>query len=65
MGFGLLLALVLAPLGLLGSVGLVMLVLKLIAIAQKATEPPTADESGDYRLGQGKEVGLSDTSSQE
>ena len=51
-----LLALCLAPLGLLGSLGLVVLVLKMVAALQKATEPPTEDQSGDYRIDQGKEV---------
>ena len=52
-----LLALILAPLGLLGAAALVLLVLKIAAIVQKAAEPPTVDESGDYSLDQGKDVG--------
>ena len=59
----LLLALIFAPLGLLGAVGMVFLVLKIVAIVQKASEPPTVDESGDYRLEQSREVGKDDTSS--
>jgi len=50
-------ALILIPLGLLGIAGIVVLVLKIVAIAQKASEPPTVDQSGDYGLDQGKEVG--------
>jgi hypothetical protein len=49
--------LVLAPLGLLGSVGLVFLVLKIATIVQKATEPPTTDEGGHYSLDQSVDVG--------
>jgi hypothetical protein len=52
-----LLALILAPLGLLGAVGVVLLVLKIAAIVQKAAEPPTVDESGDYTLDQGRDIG--------
>jgi hypothetical protein len=52
-----LLMLILAPLGLLGAFGLVVLALKIAAIVGKATEPPTEDESGDYRIEQGKEPG--------
>ena len=52
-----LLALILAPLGLLGAAGLVLLVLKIAAIVEKAAEPPTVDENGHYSLGQGKDVG--------
>ena len=52
-----LLALVLAPLGLLGAFGVVVLVLKVFAILEKATEPRTEDQSGDYRIEQGKEIG--------
>jgi hypothetical protein len=59
-----LLALVLAPLGLLGAFGLVVLVLKIAAIVGKAAEPPTEDASGDYRLEQGKEAGQREPSSQ-
>jgi hypothetical protein len=51
-----LLVLVLAPLGLLGAAGMVLLALKIVAIVQKAAEPPTVDE-GHYSLDQGKEVG--------
>lgn len=51
-----LLALCVAPLGLLGSLGIVVLALKVFAVFQKAAEPPTQDESGDYRLDQGREV---------
>jgi hypothetical protein len=52
-----LLALCLAPLGLLGAFGIVILVLKIAAIVEKANEPRTEDQSGDYHLEQGKEVG--------
>ncbi|MBN1641609.1 MAG: hypothetical protein JXA09_10270 [Anaerolineae bacterium] len=52
-----LLVVCLAPLGLLGAFGVVALVLKLFAIVHKATEPRTEDESGDYRIDQGREVG--------
>ena len=52
-----LLALILAPLGLLGAAGLVLLALKIVAIVQKAAEPPTVDENGYYSLEQGQEVG--------
>ena len=52
-----LLTLILAPLGLLGAFGVVILVLKVIAIFEKAAEPPTEDASGDYRIEQGKEIG--------
>ena len=38
-------------------VGLVVLGLKIAAIVQKAGEPPTVDESGDYTLDQGRDVG--------
>ena len=37
--------------------GLVLLVLKIVAIVQKATEPPTVDQSGEYTLDQGRDVG--------
>jgi hypothetical protein len=59
-----LLALILAPLGLLGAFAVVMLVLKIAAVVDKATEPPTEDQSGDYTLEQGKEVGRDDRSEQ-
>jgi hypothetical protein len=49
--------LILAPLGLLGSVGLVLLVLKIATIIEKAAEPPTTDEGGHYSLEQSKDVG--------
>lgn len=52
-----LLMLILAPLGLLGAFGLVMLALKIIAIIQKAGEPRTEDPYGDYHLEQGREIG--------
>ena len=52
-----LLMLFLAPLGLLGALGLVLLALKIIAIVQKAGEPRTEDQDGDYHLEQGHEVG--------
>jgi hypothetical protein len=52
-----LLALILAPLGLLGAIGMVLLVLKIAAIVQKAAEPRTVDESGHYSIDQGKDVG--------
>ena len=48
-----LLALILAPLGLLSAIGVVFLVLKIVAIVQKAAEPPTED-SGHYTLDQGR-----------
>ena len=51
-----LLAICLAPLGLLGAYGVVILGIKLWAILQKAAEPPTKD-SGYYGLDQSKEVG--------
>jgi len=38
-------------------VGLVILGLKIAAIVQKASEPRTVDESGDYTLDQGRDVG--------
>ena len=52
-----LLAICLAPLVLMGAVGMVLLVLKIITIAHKAAEPRTVDENGHYSLDQGKEVG--------
>ena len=52
-----LLALILAPLGLLTAAGMVLLVLKIVAIVQKAAEPPTVDENGEYSLEQSKDVG--------
>jgi hypothetical protein len=52
-----LLMLILAPLGLLGAFGLVMLALRIGAIIQKAGEPRTEDQHGDYHLEQGREVG--------
>jgi hypothetical protein len=52
-----LVALCLAPLGLLAAFGLVTLVLKLFAVLEKATEPRTEDESGDYHIEQGKDLG--------
>ena len=51
-----LLALVLAPFGLLSAFGVVLLVLKIVAIVQKAGEPPTVDQ-GHYGLDQSKDVG--------
>jgi hypothetical protein len=51
-----LLGLILIPVGLLGTLGLVALVFKIIAIVQKAAEPPTQDLNGNYRLEQSKEV---------
>ena len=56
-----LLALILAPLGLLGAAGVMHLVLKVVTIVQKAAEPPTVDD-GDYSLDQGKEVGQEERS---
>ena len=56
--------LVLVPLGLLGVLGVVIFVLKVGSIAQKAVEPPTED-AGEYHLEQGREVGRSDTPPQE
>ena len=52
-----LLALVLAPLGLLGAAGMVLLIAKIVAIVQKAAEPPTIDTDGHYSLEQSKDVG--------
>jgi hypothetical protein len=52
-----LLALILAPLGLLGAAAIVLLALKIVAIVQKAAEPRTVDEDGHYSLDQGREVG--------
>jgi hypothetical protein len=52
-----LLLLVLVPLGLLTAIGLAILALKIVAIVQKAGEPPTVDRGGHYSLEQGKEVG--------
>jgi hypothetical protein len=43
--------------GPLALVGLVILGLKIAAIVQKAAEPRTVDESGDYTLDQGHDVG--------
>lgn len=37
--------------------GIVILALKIAAIVQKASEPRTVDESGDYTLDQGRDVG--------
>ena len=37
--------------------GIVVLGLKIAAIVQKASEPRTVDESGDYTLDQGRDVG--------
>ena len=54
---GLALLLVAVPVALLGAFGLVVLALKLITVVQKAAEPPTVDQSGEYTLDQGKEVG--------
>ena len=49
--------LILAPLGLFGAFGLVVLALKIIAIVQKAGEPRTEDQRGDYHLEQSREIG--------
>jgi hypothetical protein len=38
-------------------VGLVVLGLKIAAIVQKATEPRTVDQSGEYTIDQGRDVG--------
>ncbi|MBN1580480.1 MAG: hypothetical protein JXA89_07235 [Anaerolineae bacterium] len=54
---GLVLILVAVPVALLGAFGLVVLAFKLITVVQKAVEPPTVDQSGEYTLDQGKEVG--------
>jgi hypothetical protein len=43
--------------GPLALAGLVVLGLKIAVIVQKATEPKTVDESGDYTLDQGRDVG--------
>lgn len=51
------LILIAIPTGLLAVLGLVVLVLKIVTIVQKAAEPPTVDESGRYSLDQGKDVG--------
>ncbi|MBN1933648.1 MAG: hypothetical protein JW934_03230 [Anaerolineae bacterium] len=53
---GFLIALLLAPLALLGSFGLVILGLKVFSIVQKALEPKTED-GGNYTLEQEKEIG--------
>jgi hypothetical protein len=45
----------LAPLGLGGLIGLIVLVLKIGTVVQKAAEPPTED-GGEYSLEQGREV---------
>ena len=52
-----LLALCLAPLGLLIPIGAVLFVLKIAAVVQKAAEPHTVDEGGQYGLDQSKDVG--------
>jgi hypothetical protein len=46
----------LAPLGLGGLIGLVVLVLQIATVVQKAAEPPTEDD-GEYSLEQGREAG--------
>jgi hypothetical protein len=50
------LLLILIPAGFFGVLGLVVLVLKLVAVVQKAAEPPTRDD-GYYDLDQGQDVG--------
>jgi hypothetical protein len=55
-----LIGLILAPLGLLGALGVAVLILKILTIVQKASEPPTQDPNGDYSLEQGKEIGRDD-----
>ena len=52
-----LLALCLAPLVLLLGIGLVLAILRIIVVVQKAAEPPTMDKDGHYSLDQGREVG--------
>lgn len=54
---GLLLLLIAVPAALLSTFGVVMVALKIMAIVQKATESPTVDQSGQYSLEQGTEVG--------
>jgi hypothetical protein len=54
---GLLALLIAVPAVLLGALGVVALVLKMIAIVQKAAEPPTVDQDGHYSLDQGQEIG--------
>jgi len=51
------LLLILIPAGLLSMLGLAVLVLKIIAIVQKAGEARTEDEHGQYSLDQSKDVG--------
>ncbi len=52
---GCLLTLLLAPLALLGSFGLVIAGLKVFSIVQKVLEPKT-ENGGSYTLEQGKEI---------
>jgi len=52
---GCLLTLLLMPLALLGSFGLVIFSLQVFSVIQKALEPKTHDE-GHYTLEQGREI---------
>ncbi len=54
--WGFLLALLLSPLALFGAFGVVVLAIKVWAVVQKAFEPATVDEHGQYGLDQSKEV---------
>lgn len=54
---GLALILVAVPVAVLSLLGMVLLALKIIAVVQKAAEPPTVDQDGAYSLDQGKEIG--------
>jgi hypothetical protein len=54
---GLALLLIAVPVALLSAFGVAVLVLKIITVVQKAGEPPTIDQGGQYSLDQGKEVG--------
>jgi len=51
-----LLLLFLIPLGLGSAIALVVLILKIVAVVQKASEPRTED-GGHYSLDQGRDVG--------
>lgn len=53
---GFLITLLLAPLALLGSFGLIIVGLKVFSIIQKALEPKT-ENGGTYTLEQEKEIG--------
>ena len=57
---GILALLIAIPVALLSGLGVFVLALKIIALVQKAAEPPTVDTDGQYSLDQGKEVGRQD-----